>query len=557
MEGDGVLIESMQKLQNIFEPFDTEYIQEYKPKWLKVKLNSSKDIVDVAKKLYNFGLRSLSTVSPTDFLDENKIELNYFFEDLEHKINCWVKCDIPREKRDCEIDSITPIMPSANWHEREAYSMFGVRFKNHPNLKPIIVSQDYYNKAPFRVDFDWKAHEASQEENIKNIVKSFKDELNENEKLLDPNSSETILNWGPTHPASGPIRLKVHCDGEDIIGIDPEIGYVWRALENLVTRKDFVGAIVAVERLCFMDNINSMTCYCMAVEEIANVEITPFAKWMRVLLGEIARVSSHFMGLGNFFNTMGLHTLMLWNMDVREYFLDVLESYSGARIATAAIEPGGVRYPLDMKLFDELQKALDKFDATIGDIEEIFAKNPTMKARATKIGKLSSEDVHNFALSGPVARASGVKTDIRLDEPYAAYSEVDMEYITKNSGTSADRFAVIFEELKQSVNIIKQAKKRIEEGVDSKEFDPQKDHMTKVPKKLPAGEAVTRVEWARGEVLMHLVTQERAKSPYRLKMRAPSFNHTMILDYLLRGKTLSDIPLVFGSLYICQGDLDR
>ena len=132
-----------------------------------------------------------------------------------------------------------------------------------------------------------------------------------------------------------------------------------------------------------------------------------------------------------------------------------------------------------------------------------------------------------------------------------------MEYITKEHGSAKDRFEILFLELKQSVNIIKQAKKRIEEGVESGEFNPTKDHMVKVPKKLPKGEAISRVEWARGEVLMHLVTEEKATSPYRLKMRAPSFNHTMMLNHLLKEKTLSDIPLVFGSLYICQGDLDR
>jgi len=547
----------MEGIHNTLREFETEYIEDYKPKWIKAKLKDAKDITSLAKALKAEGLRTISTVSPTDWPEKNIMEMNYFFEDLETKRNAWIKCDISRDLKECKIDSITPIMPSANWHEREAYSMFGVEFINHPDLRPIIISPDFYDKFPFRVDFNWQEHEKNQDDNIRQIVKDFKSEQAQNDADIDLNSSETILNWGPTHPASGPIRLKVRCDGEEIISIDPEIGYVWRALENLVTRKDFIGAIVAVERLCFMDNINSMVGYCMAVEEIAKVEITPFAKWMRTLLGEISRISSHMMGMGNFYNTMGLHTLMLWNLDVREYFLDVLESYSGARIATASIEPGGVRYPLNMSLLDELQRALDKFDATIGDIEDIFAKNPTMRYRARKIGKISYDEAIEWGLSGPVLRASGVKSDIRLDEPYSAYSEVDMDYITQKDGSSADRFGVLMEELKQSVNILKQAKKRIEEGVSSGEFDPNKDHLVKVPKKLPAGEAVSRVEWARGEVLMHLVTKEKAKSPYRLKMRAPSFNHTMVLDRLLRGETLSDIPLVFGSMYVCQGDLDR
>lgn len=547
----------MEAIRKLLAKFDTEYVEDYKKIWIKAKLVSSDDLLTVAEALKKEGLRSLSTVSPTDFPDTDTIELNYFFEDLDTKRNLWLKCDIPREMEDCQIDSLTPLFPSAEWHEREAFSMFGVTFKNHPDLRPIIISEDYVGKAPYRRDFDWDAHEKDVVKHVQTIVDAFKKEQETNEINLDTDSSEMVLNWGPTHPASGPIRLRIHTDGEEIIHIDPDIGYVWRALEHLVTQKDFVGAIVVVERLCFMDNINSMVGYCMAVEEIAGTEITEFAKWMRVLLGEVARISSHFMGMGGFFNNLGLHTMGMWNMDMREFFLDFLESYSGARIATAAIEPGGVRYGLDMTMFDELQKALDKFDEGIDDVEMIFAKNPTMRIRAREVGVLSAEDIHTYGLSGIVARGSGVKTDIRLDEPYAAYGQVKMDYITTPDGTAADRFTMLFEELKQSINILKQAKKRIEEGVASGEFNPTKDHMVKVPKKLPAGEAISRVEWARGEVLMHLVTEEKGKSPYRLKLRAPSFNHTMVLNMLLEGKTLSDVPLVFGSLYVCQGDLDR
>ncbi len=554
MERDEFL---MQKIKTILEGFDTEYVEDYKKIWIKAKLNSGRDLLAIAEVLQKEGLRSLSTVSPTDFPDENKMEMNYFFEDLQTKRNLWLKCDISRELENCQIESLTPLFPGANWHEREAFSMFGVTFLNHPDLRPIIVSEDFVGKTPFRRDFDWEKHDESMSANIQSIVTAFKNEQENNDINLDEDSSEMVLNWGPTHPASGPIRLKVHCDGEEIIGIDPDIGYVWRALEHLVTRKDFIGAIVAVERLCFMDNINSMVGYSMAVEEIAGTEITEFAKWMRVLLGETARISSHFMGMGMFFNNLGLHTLAMWNMDTREYFLDFLESYSGARIATAAIEPGGIRYGLDMSMFDELQKAVEKFDAGVDDIQTIFVKNPTMKLRAKKIGILSADEVEDYALCGIVARASGVKTDIRIDEPYAAYDQLDLEYITQENGSAFDRFVMLFEELKQSVSIIKQAKKRIEEGVASGEFNPTKDHMVKVPKKLPKGESISRVEWARGEVLMHLVTEEKGTSPYRLKLKAPSFNHTMMINHLLKGKTLSDIPLVFGSLYICQGDLDR
>ncbi len=549
----------MENIKNILNRYDMEYIEDYKSSWVKAKLKNKEDLLKVVKDLKEAGVKTCSTVSPTDFIDENKIEVNYFLEDLFGKKNVWLKVDIDRELEKCEIDSITPLMPSADWHELEAYSTYGVKFKNHPNLRYFLISRDYYGKYPFRKDFDWKAHEKNLVQNINDITEEYFEEYDEYEKNVGHEGSRTILNWGPTHPASGPIRLKVHTNGENIEKIDPDIGYVWRALEHLAERKDFIGTIVAVERICFMDNPNPMICYSQAVEEIAGKEITEFAKYMRVILGETGRIASHLISLGGFFGTMGLHTFMMWCLDIREYFLDVLEDYSGARIATASVEPGGVRYPLNdyQKWFESVKRALRKFEDTKNDITDIFMKNPLMNTRAKGNGVFTLEDVSEFYLAGPVARASGAKIDVRIDEPYAAYGELEMDYVTCENGDARDRLFIIFKEIEQSMDLIRQAMEKIKAGIEAGEMDPKKDHLIRMPKKMPAGEAVTRVEWARGEMLMHLVTQEKATSPYRLKLKAPSVNHTMVLNKLLKGKTLSDIPLLYGSMNICQGDLDR
>ncbi len=549
----------MEELKDILAKFETEYIEDYKSAWIKTKLKKSEDLLGVVGALKEAGVKTCSTVSPTDFIDEDKIEVNYFLEDLFGKRNVWLKVDIPRELERCEIDSITPLMPSADWHELEAYSTFGVKFKNHPNLRFFLISKDYYGKFPFRKEFDLEEHEKNLIENIADITKEYFDEYEEHERSSGHEGSETILHWGPTHPASGPIRLKVTVDGENIKSVDLDIGYVWRALEDLVERKDFVGAIVAVERVCFMDNPNPMICYSQAVEEIAGKELTPFAKYMRVVLGETGRIASHLVSMGGFFGTMGLHTFMMWCLDIRESFLDVLEDYSGARIATACIEPGGVRYPLkDYKAFFEtIQKAVKKFGDTKGEISDIFIKNPLMKSRAVGNGVFTLEDVEEFYLAGPVARASGAKIDVRIDEPYAAYGDLDIDYVGCENGDARDRLSIIFKEIELSISLIEQSMQKITEGIEAGEMDPMKDHMVKMPRKMPAGEAVSRVEWARGELLMHLVTMEKSSSPYRLKIKAPSVNHTLVLDRMMRGKTLSDISLLYGSMHICQGDLDR
>jgi len=549
----------MEKLKELLAKFDIEYVEDYKTNWVKAKLKNPSDLLDIVQALIDEGVKSCSTVSPTDFLEENKMEVNYFLEDMTSGRHVWLKVDIPREIESCEIDSITPLMPSANWHELESYSTFGVKFKGHPNLRYFLISTDYYGKYPFRKDFDYEEHEKNLIENIAEITDEYHDEYEDHERTSNADGSETILNWGPTHPASGPIRLKVTADGEIVKKIDLDIGYVWRALEDLVTRKDFIGAIVAVERVCFMDNTNPMICYAQAVEEIAGKEITPFAKYMRVILGEVGRSASHLVSMGSFFGTMGLHTFMMWLLDIRESYLDVLDDYSGARIATACVEPGGVRYPLkDYKaFFASVNKALDKLDKHTAELESIFMKNPLMATRAKGVGVFTQEDVEKYYLCGPVARASNQKIDVRLQEPYAAYGDLDIDFVNTPNGDVRDRLLIQFLEVKQSADMIKQAMKAIEAGIEAGEMDPMKDHMVKMPRKMPAGEAVSRVEWARGEMLMHLVTMEKSSSPYRLKIKAPSLNHTLVLDPMLKGKTLSDIPLYYGSMNICQGDLDR
>ena len=547
----------MNNLQTLISQFNVATVEPYKQVWLKAKLHSSCALLPLASALKREGLTSLITVSPTDFPDENRIELNYFFEDLLTRRNAWIKVDIPRNLEACEIESLTPLFPSVNWHEREAFSTFGVRFIGHPELNNIFISEDFFGKFPFRKGFNWQAHEANLIENINCIVEGFEREHDANDARMGKNCSHTTLNWGPTHPASGPLRLRVEVDGEDIISVKPDVGYVWRALEHLVEGKDFVGALVAIERICFMDNTNAMICYAQAVEEIAGKPITPFASMMRVMLGEIGRVVSHLMGIGGFFNTMGLVTLQMWALDVREYFLDVLEDYSGARIATASIEPGGVRYPLKLALLETLEAAIAKYEATRSEFYAIFITNPTMQSRATKIGIVTPEMVLTNGLCGVVARASSVKTDIRLDEPYAAYDKIDMTYMLAEQGSAKNRFEVLFKEVDQSMDILKQAIANLRQGIESGDYRPEKDAMVRIPKKLPDGEAISRVEWSRGEMMMHLVTKKTSETPYRLKIKAPSVNHTMMLEMLLKGQTLSDIPLIFGSLYICQGDLDR
>jgi len=360
------------------------------------------------------------------------------------------------------------------------------------------------------------------------------------EKLLQ-------LNWGVQHPASGPMRLKVWVDGDEVVKVDPDIGYVLRLLEKLVEYRTWINAIVNVERACFMDNFGTMTGYSIAAEKIAGVEVPKKADYVRTILCEGGRIVSHLVGLGSFVGVLGVHTAMQWALIAREKFLDVFELYSGQRIATASIIPGGVRFEPTGKFIEKMNKAVDFLEKEFFPrYEEVFLDNPTLKLRTKGVGVVPKEKAIELGLAGPPLRASGVASDIRKDYPYAAYGELDFNIVTREEGDAYARYRIIFEELKESAKIIRQAIEGFPEG----------EYRTKFPVKVPPGEAYVNVEWARGCFGFHLISNG-GTGPYRLKMRAPSFANLWAIPEMMKGIKLADVPVIFASLYMCHGDIDR
>ena len=355
------------------------------------------------------------------------------------------------------------------------------------------------------------------------------------------------LNWGVQHPASGPMRLKVWIDGDVVVKVDPDIGYVLRLLEKLVEYRTWINAIVNVERACFMDDFGTMVGYSIAAEKIAGVEVPKKADYVRVILAEGGRIVSHLIGLGSFVGVLGVHTPMQWALIAREKFLDAFEVYSGQRIATSSIVPGGVRYEPTGKFVEKMIEAIDFLEKEfVPRYEEVFIDNPTLKIRSVDVGTVTKEKAIELGMAGPPLRASGVESDIRKDYPYAAYGELDFKVITRTEGDCYARYLVIWEEIKESAKIIRQAIEGLPEG----------DYRVKFPVKLPPGEAYVNVEWARGCFGFHLIS-DGGTGPYRLKMRSPSFANLWALPEIMKGVKLADVPVIFASLYMCHGDIDR
>ncbi len=369
----------------------------------------------------------------------------------------------------------------------------------------------------------------------------------EERKELPGKAGLLQLNWGVQHPASGPMRLKLLVDGDRVVEADPDIGYVLRLLEKIVEYRTWLNAIVNVERACFIDNFGTMTGYSMAVEKIAGVEVPKKADYVRVILCEGGRVVSHLIGLGSFVGVMGVHTPMQWALIAREKFLAAFETYARQRIATSSIVPGGVRFEPKPEFLERMKSAVAYLEQEfMPRYEEVFIDNPTLKLRTKGVGVVPKAKAIELGMAGPALRASGVASDVRKDYPYCAYGELDFNVVVRQEGDAYARYLVLWQELKESAKIIKQAIEGFPEG----------EHRVKVPAKLPAGEAYVNVEWARGCFGFHLVS-DGGTGPYRLKLRAPSFANVWTIPSLMKGVRLADVPAIFASLYMCHGDVGR
>ncbi len=359
-----------------------------------------------------------------------------------------------------------------------------------------------------------------------------------------------VLNWGVQHPASGPMRIKVWLDGEVIVKVENDPGYVTRNLEKIVEYRTWENAIVNIERICFIDDLGTLLNWALAVEKLAGIEVPKNVEYFRVILAEIGRIVSHLIGIGSMFGALGVATPMMWVLSVRERFLDFLEHYSGYRISTAAIVPGGLKAEPTEEDYKLLERALDELEKRWPHYEEVFIDNPTLVERYKGVGVIPKELAIEMGLRGPVARASGLDYDLRKRYPYSSYDEFDFKVITREEGDAYARFLVVLDEIKESAKIIRQALDKLRSMGDGLKWK------VRIPKKVKAGEVFSAVEWSRGPMEFHVIS-DGGTGPYRVKMSAPSFMNIWVLEKIAAGHKLADLATIFASLYICHGDLDR
>jgi NADH-quinone oxidoreductase subunit D len=352
---------------------------------------------------------------------------------------------------------------------------------------------------------------------------------------------------GPQHPGSGHVRLLMRVDGDYIVSIDPDIGYVHRGCEKIAEYRNYVSNIPHLERPCIIDAIHLNWAYVLPVETLQGVKVPPRGQYISTIAAEMNRIMSHLYWLAINAGVFSGHTtIFMWAFGDRDLFIELMEWLTGARLTYSFLPPGGPRRDIPSGFEEKLTKLLDYFEKRLVEYDRVFFKNPLVIARAKGIGVLKKEDAIRLGTTGPVLRGSGVEYDVRKVEPYGAYADLNFQIPTFKEGDSYARFLVRFEEMKQSISIIRQAISKMPKGPIAR----------KAPLVAPEGEAIGRVESSRGEIAV-MVIGDNSDKPYRVKIMNGSFRNLIALPYLIRNVHVADMPIIYGSLDYWPVEADR
>jgi NADH-quinone oxidoreductase subunit D len=365
---------------------------------------------------------------------------------------------------------------------------------------------------------------------------------------------ETIdlaINIGPQHPAThGVFRMVLEVDGEVVKDLVPHIGYMHRGGEKLSENMDYRQAIGYQDRTEYLSQFNAELCYVLAVEKLAGLVPPERAEYIRVILSELNRVSSHFMFLGAFGTDLGIFgTSFTYAFRERENILDLFEEVSGDRLMYAYFRPGGVAWDVPNDFKDRVRWVCKQALIGADDMDKLLTDNEIFIARTRNIGKLSTEDAVNFGVTGPMLRASGMKYDLRRDEPYTIYDRFDFEIPIGTNGDSYDRYLVRLAEIRESIKIVEQAVDQMPDGPI-------------LPERMPrllrpaAGEVYMRCEDPRGEYGVYIVSKGGTQ-PYRVRLRSPSFCNLSALKHMTVGHYVADSVTILGSTDIVLCSVDR
>jgi len=390
------------------------------------------------------------------------------------------------------------------------------------------------------------------------------------------NRTETMtVNMGPQHPSThGVLRLVLELDGETVLSVAPTIGYLHTGIEKTIEQKKWQQVIPLVERMDYLSAQSNSMAFCLSVERLLGLELPERVRWIRVLIAELQRINSHLVWLGTHGMEVGAVSVMLYCFRERELLLNINEMLAGFRMFPSYMRVGGLREDLPRGFHDAVRAFLDRFPPKLDEYEDLLTKNAIYRDRTMRVGVVSAADAIAYSLVGPIARAAGVAYDVRKVFPYLGYDTFEFEVPTQTAGDAYSRYLVRVAEMRESVNICRQALDRIAPAgewavADPRITPPPKDRVYTEMEALiqhfliysqgftvPAGEAYVPVEGPRGEHGFSIVS-DGTNRPWRVKSRAPSLLACQALERMVVGGLIADVIAVIGSIDVVMGDVDR
>ena len=363
-------------------------------------------------------------------------------------------------------------------------------------------------------------------------------------------TDELVINMGPQHPSThGVLRVVLKLDGERVVHADCVIGYIHRGIEKLSENRDWTQIILLTDRMDYVAAATNNLGYCQTVEKLMQIEVPRRARYLRTVLAELQRIASHCLWLGTHAMDIGAMTVLLYAFREREFVLDLFEEFCGARLTYNAMRIGGLPLDIPPGWDKKVLSFCDLMEGKLNDYETLLTNNRIWLKRTRDVGVIGADEAIGLGLCGPPLRGSGVPRDLRKDEPYAAYDEMEFNVPLGTRGDTYDRYLIRMDEFRESIRIIRQAVEGLPEG----------PIMGKVPRliKPPAGETYHAIESPKGELGYFIVSDGKSTNPYRFRVRPPSFCNLQGLKRLVTGHLVADVVALIGTIDIVLGEVDR
>lgn len=383
-----------------------------------------------------------------------------------------------------------------------------------------------------------------------------------------------VLNMGPQHPSThGVLRLILELDGETIVNVIPDIGFLHTGIEKNMEAKTYQKAEVMTDRLDYLNTVGNNLAYVMAVEKLLDLDVPPRAQAIRVILTELQRIASHLVWIGTSALDLAAMSVFLYAFREREMILDIFEMCSGQRMMTTYFRPGGLWRDVPVEFEDAVRNFIRIFPRRVDEYEALLTKNPLFLDRTVGIGKLTTEQALQYGVTGPILRATGLAWDLRKTQPYMGYEQYDFNIPTHTAGDVYARYLVRVQEMRESLKIVQQALDKLPYGPvrsnNRKYVPPPRSEIGVSMEALihhfklwtegftpPKGAVYAAVESPRGELGVYLESDGSPK-PHRVHWRTPSFDNLQVLPVLAKGHLIADLVAIIGSIDIVLGDIDR